>query len=101
MLTIKRGDTGIGIKATLSNVKGCLDLTDATVRFIYRNAAMPVEIIDAPNGAVNVYFERVHTDKTGIYLAEFEVQFNDGRIETFPSDGYLRIKIMDDLGGVS
>ena len=100
-LTIKRGDTGIGVQATLSNLKGCIDLTDSTVLFIFKGDSVPVDIADAKNGIVNVYFERTHTEKSGFYNAEFEVQFPDGRIETYPSDGYLKVRITNDLGGVS
>ena len=100
-LTIKRGDTGIGVQATLSNLRGCIDLTDSTVLFIFKGENVPVDIVDAENGIVNVYFNRIHTEKSGFYNAEFEVQFPDGRIETYPSDGYLKIRIYDDLGGIS
>lgn len=100
-LTIKRGDTGIGVQATLSNLKGCVDLTDSTVLFIFNGDSVPVDIVDAENGIVNVYFNRTQTEKCGFYNAEFEVQFPDGRIETYPSDGYLKVRIYNDLGGVS
>lgn len=33
MITLKRGDTGIGIRATLKNEIGNIDLTDANVLF--------------------------------------------------------------------
>ena len=100
-LTIKRGDTGFGIKATLSNTQGCVDLTDASVLFLFDKFEIPSEVIDAENGEVIVFFERTHTEDAGFYNAEFEVQFPDGRVETFPSNGYLKIHITSDLGGIS
>ena len=39
------------------------------------------------------------TDTAGVYRAEFEVMYNDGRLETFPNDGYISIQILSDLGG--
>jgi|SRR5690625_1022587 len=101
MLTLKRGDDGIGIKATLSNTLGCLDLTDTSVLFLFDDYEIPAQITDAENGEVLVVFEHIHTSKTGVYRGEFEVTFNDGRIETFPNDSYLNLKIMQDLGGTS
>lgn len=100
-LTIKRGDTGFGIKATLSNTQGCIDLTDASVLFLFDKFEIPAEISDAENGEVIVFFERTHTEDAGFYNAEFEVQFLDGRVETFPSNGYLKVHIKNDLGGIS
>lgn len=101
MITIKRGDTGFGIKGTLTNVEGRIDLTEANVLFLYGKHEIKAYIKDAFNGEVMVFFNKIHTEKKGIYNAEFEVQFKDGRIETFPSDGYIKINIIDDLGGVS
>lgn len=101
MLTIKRGDTGFGVKGTLSNTDGCVDLTDASVLFLFGQHEIKAEITDALNGEVLVFFNKIHTEKVGNYSAEFEVQFKDGRVETFPNNTYIRISIINDLGGVS
>ena len=101
MIVLKRGDNGIGIRATLSNENGPVDLTDASVLFLFSNFEINAQIHDAENGVVNVFLEKMHTEKTGEFYAEFEVQFSDGRVETFPNNDYLRLKIIKDLGGVS
>lgn len=99
MLTIKQNDNGIGIKATLSNEQGPVNLTDAEVLFVMGEHEIPSQIVDAENGQVLVVFESIHTEVPGIYPAEFEVRFPDGRNETFPNDDYIKIHIMKDLGG--
>ena len=37
------------------------------------------------------------TDTKGIYFAEFEVEFTTTSRTTFPNDGYIIVKIVDDL----
>lgn len=100
-IAIKRGDTGIALRATLTNEKGNVDLSQANVLFLMGDHEIETTQEDAIGGVVNVIFDRGHTDVPGIYRAEFEVQFEDGRVETFPNSGYLTIKIMRDLGGVN
>lgn len=99
MITIKRHDTGIGIKATLQNENGTVDLTDASVLFLMGEYKIHPFMLDRNNGIVTVEFKDVHTKVEGIYRAEFEVEYSDGRIETFPNDEYIKVKIMEDLGG--
>src|SRR5699024_2476529 len=96
---LKRGDTGIGLRATLSNDEGNVDLTGSEVHFLFGEHKINVEIEDAEKGVLIIVFNSVHTMKTGIFSAEFKVKFEDGRVETFPNDSYLKIKIMQDLGG--
>lgn len=99
MITLKQNDTGLGLKGTLLNGNGPVDLTGANVLFLMDKFIIYPEVIDAANGQILVVFEKEHTLSPGIFKAEFEVQFSDGRIETFPNDDYLKIKIMNDLGG--
>lgn len=102
-LTLKRNDTKDNIKATLSNESGPVDLTGASVRFLMSRQGVvkvdkPALIQDAVNGLVWVVFEQGDTSDSGNFNAEFEVTFSDGRIETFPNDGYIMIQIISDLG---
>lgn len=97
MTIIKRGDTGIGLEAKLSNIKGNVNLTDADVLFLFRGYKITPVVVDAKNGKLWVVFNEIHTDKTGFFNGEFEVDFKDGRNETFPSDGYIKIQIKKDL----
>lgn len=99
MITLKRNDTGIGLRATLSNQDGVIDLTDASVLFLFEDHEIQAEIQDVEQGTVTVTFNSLQTSKVGMFYAEFEVRFKDGRIETYPNDGYLQINIMQDLGG--
>lgn len=106
-ITIKRGDTRYCIKAVLKNLRGKpVDLTNCIVNFhmvhlgLNRKARVSraVHIQDAAAGEVWVVWVPGETDSTGIYRAEFEVVYQDGRRETFPSNGYISIQILDDLG---
>lgn len=98
-MKIKRNDTGIGIRATLFNENGVLDLTGADVLFLMGTHEITPMIEDVTAGKVLVVFEKNHTEKANVYRAEFEVLFKDGRTETYPSDGYLKVEIINDLGG--
>jgi len=102
---IKRGDTRNAIKAVLKASAGTpVDLTDCSVSFcmaplnrpaVIRRAA---HIEDALAGEVWVVWAPKETDISGIYRAEFEVVYQDGRKETFPNNGYISIQILSDLG---
>jgi hypothetical protein len=100
---LKRGDTKVNIKATLSNESGPVNLTDCQVRFLMSNRKTIVidrEAIvnDAINGLVWFVFEQEDTVAAGTFQAEFEVTFPDERKETFPNSGYILINIQSDLG---
>lgn len=102
-ITIKKNDTRDNIKATLSNESGPVKLDGATVRFLMSRRGVnkinrQAQIQDAAAGIVWMAFEQGDTDETGLFQAEFEVTFDDGRIETFPNDGFVLIDIISDLG---
>lgn len=102
-VTLKRNDTKVNVKATLSNESGPVNLTDCSVRFLMskqgkNKVAREALIQDAVNGIVWFVFEQGDTSESGRFEAEFEVTFSDARIETFPSDGYILIDILTDLG---
>jgi hypothetical protein len=102
-ITIKQNDTRDAIKATLSNELGPVNLTDATVRFLMSKRGVKkidrqVQIQDAISGIVWMTFETGDTNETGLFQAEFEATFLDGRIETFPNDSFILIEIIKDLG---
>lgn len=77
------------------------------VRFIMKDKATNEVKIDAPAvivtplaGLVKYVWEVGDTDTIGTYNAEFEVQFGDGRLETFPNWKHLQVKVFGDLGGI-
>lgn len=103
-ITIKRRDTRHAIKAILRDASGDpVDLTGCNVKFVMAPPARPATICREPhienaeNGEIWVVWVPGETDKSGTYLAEFKVTYPDGRVETFPSDGYISIQIMNDL----
>lgn len=104
-VVIKRNDTRTAIRATLLGPdRNPVDLTDATVRFLMADHKGTVKmdrealVPNAAGGEVWVVFESGDTDTVGLYRAEFEVTFPDGRIETYPNDRFILIQIVPDLG---
>lgn len=104
-VTIKRGDTRNCIKAILKDASGDpVNLAGCDVKFHMAPLRQPAivsraaHIEDAEAGEVWVVWVPGETDSTGIYQAEFEVTYQDGRRETFPNKGYISLLIQDDLG---
>lgn len=104
-ITIKRGDTRNCIKAILKNASGApVDLTGCSVSFHMAQLNRPAvisraaHIQDAVTGEVWFVWASGETNIAGVYRAEFEVVYQDGRRETFPNDGYISIQILNDLG---
>ncbi len=102
---IKRGDTRNCIKAVLKDASGTpVDLTDCSVSFHMAPLNRPAvisraaHIENAATGEIWLVWAPGETDIAGIFRAEFEVMYQDGRRATFPSNGYISIQILDDLG---
>jgi hypothetical protein len=85
-----------------------IDLTNATVvYFIMRNVnahdpaapkvRAPALIDDAPNGLVTYAWAPGDTDDFGTFNVEFEINWDDGGVETVPNNSYQQIKIVEDL----
>ncbi|MGI5900830.1 MAG: BppU family phage baseplate upper protein [Christensenellales bacterium] len=105
-VTLKRGDTRHAIRAVLKDADGDpVNLTDCQVKFKMAPLSGPATISraahiqNAEKGEVWVVWVPGETDTSGIYRAEFQVTYPDGRRETFPYNGYISIQIMNDLGG--
>lgn len=108
-IQFKRGDTAAVIRATLYSDDASttpLDLTGASVKFIMALIAAepgtPVvngacTIIDAVNGRVGYDWMSTDVAVAGVYMAEFQVTYSDGKIQTFPRVEYLAITITEDL----
>lgn len=104
-VNLKRGDTRTAIKATLRDTSGnVVNLSECSVRFTMADLRGQVKIDrevlihDAPNGVVWAVLEAAEVDVAGVYRGEFEVTWQDGRVETYPNDGYISILIQQDLG---
>lgn len=105
--SIKRNDTAPAIRAALLDAKGVVDLTNATVRFLMRPVLpqhAPVlnasaSVVDNPaKGVVEYQWVVGDTAIAGAYYAEWEVTRSDLTVVTFPSDDYLEVRILADLG---
>lgn len=95
---IKRGDTSPALRFKLEPV---VALTGASVQFQMRMRDGPT-VIDAPcavsEGAVVEYgWDPADTAEPGLYEAEFRVTYADGAVETFPNNGFLTVRIAEDV----
>ena len=103
---IKQNDTTPAIKATLKDGDGTvINLTDASVRFHMRKVGGETSVVDsaatvvspATSGIVQYSWIGADTVNTGLYSAEFEITYGNGKIETFPNSDYIRVEIVDDI----
>lgn len=112
MFKIKNGDTRPTYVVALKDKFGepgeeALDLSEVKKVFIIVRAKgqtgtklfrKEAEIKDAPNGVVEYVWASGDTEQVpGIFNAEFELEYEDGGIETVPNDGYFEFTITDDL----
>ena len=104
---IKRNDTLPSVSGTLLDPDGnAVNLTGATVKFIYRLSTEPrsaavsgsVVLVDENNGVVRFDWTDGDTDVPGIYFAEFETTFGTGEVQTTPNTSNLILRIFDDVG---
>ena len=103
LFQIKQGDRLPYLNATLVDSDGvAVNLTGASANFLMRNEAGTVvvnasaSVVSAAAGTVRYIWAAGDTATVGEYNAEFEIT-SDGLKRTFPSAGYLRIKVWDDL----
>lgn len=98
MFTIKKNDTRYAMKAILKSMSGLpVNLSKCTVKFIMAEKEREPFIHDAINGEVWVIFQPEDTDKIGYFNAEFKVTYEDGKVETFPNDDYIKIHVSSSL----
>ena len=101
---IKQNDTSPSMLANLQDADGnAINLTGANVQVHIKDVEgtlkvdRPAIIPDPLIGRVRVNWETGETDTVGTYYVEFEATYNDGSIETFPNNGYIRVEITDDI----
>jgi hypothetical protein len=102
---VKQLDTAPVIAFQLLDGTGApVVLTGATVKFMMQapgdanpkiNAA--ATITDAATGKVSYTWSGTNTDTIGDYLAEWQVTFGGGAVETFPNGEILKVRILDDI----
>ncbi len=109
--TIKRNDLLPVLEAILKDANNePVDLTDATgVVFHMREEegeALKIDGVAGTFGANRATGKVIYawvsngtkdTDTSGLFLGEFEVTWTGGKIQTFPSKGYITVEIVDDL----
>lgn len=104
--TIKRHDRAPSVSFVVTDVEGFpLDLTAfTTVKFLMRKRGATLLTVeraatfdDKPGGIVRYDWQPGDTAEAGTYFAEFELQDADGRKQTAPARGLIRIDIAGDL----
>jgi hypothetical protein len=109
ILIMKRNDTAPVLRRQLVDGNGDpADLTGAEVLFNMRPSRKGLELVidgvacsidvDPTTGFATYEWVPADTETAGRYLAEFQVTFVNEKVETFPNDSYIRIKIVEDLG---
>lgn len=103
---IKQGDTSPAIRYEL--LPRSVDLTGAgSVVFNMRDKGTQTVKVSRGVGSVvtatgtptvQYAWDAADTDTVGDFEGEFEVEFADGSIGTFPNKGYIDIEIGDDIG---
>jgi hypothetical protein len=102
--SIKQGDRRPYYQATLTDQDGDpVNLAAATVRFhmVTRAGTVlvnePALVTAAGVGEVEYQWAATDTDEVGLHLAEWEVTWGPGVVETYPNDRHLLVAIRRDL----
>jgi hypothetical protein len=105
---IKQGDTAPSLRAILSNTEGPINLTGTTVKFAMKAAptranANPPEILvvavveEPQSGLVRYDWSGTDTALAGPYVAEFIVTSSAGKVERYPSSGFISVTILPNI----
>jgi len=79
--------TASSVKLIMSSSVGATPKVDAAAT-----------ITDAATGEVTYAWQAGDTDTPGRYIGEIEVTWSVGVVQTFPSDGFLDIRVAGELG---
>jgi hypothetical protein len=96
---IKRGDREPSLVATLTDAGAIVDLTTATsvqavgIRHGVVLVDLDVTATATAEGQVTVDWPVGSTDLLGYLLFEFIVTWPSGKEETFPQDGFERVRV--------
>lgn len=103
---IKQNDTSPSIRATLKGSDGsAINLNNATAVFKMSPMAggnltvdASADIFDPSEGVIEYLWTADDTSESGSYRAEIEVTYSDGKVESFPNSGFIRVEINSDIG---
>lgn len=106
--TIVQNDTAPTLVSTLREDEVPIDLSTASnITFYMENKyeevviiddiSGDVGVIDATGGEVEYIFTNDQTSDIGTYQAEWQVEYSDGTIETFPSIGKITVEITEEI----
>lgn len=103
----KQNDTSPALEVILRDGFGSpVNMTGATVLLHTRlrpagavkiNGGVMGAVGSAVNGRQKYNPTASDTDTAGIYEAEIQATFSNGKIRTFPSEGYFTIEVVDDI----
>jgi hypothetical protein len=107
--TIVQNDTVPPISSQLSDSGSPVDLSNADkVSFHMEdkydrkiieedNKGGRVYIVDESSGEVEYLWQSGDTEKIGSYKAQWQVEYNNGKVETFPSRGKIDIEVTEEI----
>lgn len=103
---IKQNDTSPAIRSNLLDSAGAaINVTGATVRFSMKDQYGQIvvdnqlaTIIEYANGVVEYDWQAGDTANSGNHYAEFEITFDNGRVQTVPNDSDILVKIAPEVG---
>jgi hypothetical protein len=101
----KQNDTAPAIAEQLFDGTGtAVNLTGASVKFMAwfpGDAAVKINatatVTDAATGKVSYTPTSTDTNTVGDLMAEWQVTFGGGAVETFPNSGHQKVRIVDDI----
>src|SRR5690606_30586890 len=102
-IQLKRNDTKDTISYTMTYADGTpVNLTGATVRFLMGTGKSIVTdsaatIKSASSGQVEYTLKESDTLVAGTFKSEFQVTFSDGKVKTFPTNGYIMVNIQPNI----
>lgn len=109
---IRQGDTGETITDTLEDENSDpVDIEGATIRFhlapISGNGTSVLDVsatnaqsgdgTDGSMGKVSYTWSAGNTGVSGLYLGEWQVTFTGGAVQTFPNDGYVLVRVTEQV----
>lgn len=108
VFTIVQNDTAPPISSRLTDSGSPVDLNNASNVFFHMEDEYDrevinddltgrVNIVDPESGDVEYVWQSGDTEKIGSYKAHWEVLYNNGEVETFPSRDKIDIEVTEEI----